>query len=112
MTKAIPLRRTSAVRLRRRDITAIDVVSLVLQGLVTLLFAFVGSYVMWKVAGPRVVIRALQEKMGPILLNWFTTPIPTGATKLVVNEEGEEESIPIQISPMETMMTVAGETLY
>lgn len=67
---------------------------------------------MWKVAGPRVVIKALQEKMGPILLNWFTTPIPTGATKVVVNEEGEEETVPIQISPMETMMSVAGETLY
>jgi len=84
----------------------------VVQGLVTLLFAFIGSYVMWKIAGPRVVIRALQEKMGPILLNWFTTPIPNGSTKTVVNEEGEEEKVPVTVSPMETMMSVAGETLY
>jgi len=84
----------------------------VVQGLVTLLFAFIGSYIMWKIAGPRVVIKALQEKMGPILLNWFTTPIHNGATKIVVNEEGEEEKVPITVSPMESMMTVAGETLY
>jgi hypothetical protein len=90
----------------------IDVMTVVVQGLVTLLFAFVGSYVMWKIAGPRVVIKALQERMGPILMNWFITPIPNGATKSVVNEEGEEEIVPVQISPMDQMMTAAGETLY
>jgi len=90
----------------------LDVVTVVVQGLVTLLFAFIGSYVMWKIAGPRVVIRALQEKMGPILMNWFVTPIPTGATKSVTNDEGEEEIVDVKVSPMEQMMTAAGETLY
>lgn len=85
---------------------------MVLSGLVTLIFAFIGSYVMWKVIGPRVVTKAIQDRMGPILQNWLVTPVPTGKFKEVINAEGEVEQVEALISPVEQMMTIAGEVLY
>lgn len=92
--------------------TAIDAVSVVLSGLVTLIFAFIGSYVMWKVIGPRVVTKAIQDRLGPILQAWLVTPVPTGRTKVVINADGEEETVEQAVSPLDQMMTAAGEILY
>lgn len=66
---------------------------------------------MWKFVGPGVVFAAIQEKMGPILQNWLLTPVPTGRKRTVKGEDGPEE-VPELLSPVEQMMTVAGEVLY
>jgi len=94
------------------DSTAVDVISVVLSGIVTLLFAFLGSYIMWRWIGPRVVSNAIQDRLGPILQAWLVTPVPTGKMKTVVNADGEEESVEVAVSPLDQMMTSAGEILY
>lgn len=91
----------------------IDLLSMFLQGLVTLVFAFIGSYVMWKVAGPRVVVTAIREQMGPILINWLMTPsIGTGRKKKSTDEDGVESEADEVVAPIDLMMTRAGELVY
>lgn len=103
----------------------IDLESVVLSGLVTLLFAAIGSYVMWKIAGPRVVVKAIQSRMGPILLDWLTTPsFSTGKKKRTLVTEAEldddgKEISPAEyemrdeiLAPLDLIMTRAGELMY
>lgn len=91
----------------------IDLLSMFLQGLVTLVFAFIGSYIMWKVAGPRVVVTAIREQMGPILINWLMTPsIPTGKKKKMTADDNEEVEFDEVLAPIDLMMTRAGELVY
>jgi len=103
----------------------IDLVSISLQALMTVACAFVGSYIMWRVIGPRVVYQAIQARMGPILLDWLMKPsIPSGrrrknlVSEAVIDEDGKELS-PAQyeigdevLSPIETIITRAGDTLF
>jgi len=86
---------------------------LVLEGLVTLFFAFMGSYVMWRIAGPKVLEKTLRARMGPILLEWFLTPsFETGKTKKIKDEDGEETEVKEILSPLDLIIKNAGEIFY
>lgn len=102
----------------------LDLLSVVVSGLLTLIFAAVGSFVMWKILGPRVVVKAIQGHMGPILVEWFMTPsISTGKKRKAVDSEAEfDESgkeispatykeIDEVLSPLEMIISRAGEVM-
>lgn len=102
-----------------------DLFEMVVQGLITLFFAGVGSYVMWKIAGPAVVVRAIQAKMGPILMEWLVNPgISTGRKRKIqavpaeFDDKGKEISPAVFedqdeiLSPLELIITKAGDTLF
>lgn len=104
---------------------AIDLVSISFQVFMTVLCAFVGSFVMWKIIGPRVVYEAIRARMGPILLDWLMTPsIKTGKRKkmlkseAVLDDDGKELSPAIYeigdevLSPIEHIISRAGDTLF
>lgn len=103
----------------------IDLETILLSGVCTLIFAGIGSYVMWKIAGPRVVVKAIQTQMGPILLEWLTTPsFKTGKKKktLVQEAETDEEGKEIEpaqyemadevLSPLDLIMSRAGDLVF
>jgi len=90
-----------------------NLVELVLEGLVTLLFAFLGSYVMWKWIGPEVFEETLRARMGPILMGWFLTPqYETGKMRKIKDDEGEESEVKEVLSPLALIIKDAGELLY
>lgn len=92
----------------------LDLLSLVVQGLFTLCFAAVGSYFMWRLIGPAVVTNAIRAKMGPILMEWLTTPAyKTGGKRRVTDEEsGETVETDEVLSPLEMIIKNAGDVLY
>lgn len=85
----------------------------VLGGLVTLLFAGLGSVLMWKLIGPRVVEGALRARLGPILVEWFTTPVyETGKkTKYVDEKTGKHVEKEEVISPLEMIISGASDVM-
>jgi len=85
----------------------------VVEGLFTLFFAALGSYVMWKVVGPKVVDSVISKKLGHALMNWFFTPIKTGKKKKTIDEEtGEKTEVDEEASPLEIIVGSAGAILF
>ena len=66
---------------------------------------------MWRLVGPGVVVKAIRARMGPILMEWLTTPVPTGRKKKITSEDGTSE-IDEKLSPLDTIIINAGEVLY
>lgn len=90
-----------------------NLIELVLEGIVTLLFAFLGSYLMWKWIGPKVLERTLRARMGPILIEWFLTPqYETGKMKKIRDDEGEESEVKEILSPLDLIIKQSGDILY
>ncbi len=91
----------------------IDLESVVATGLVTLCMSFIGSYIMWSLAGPRVVVRAIQSRMGPILMDWLTAPTyKTGKKRVVTDDEGGKTEVDEVLSPLQLIIINAGELMW
>jgi len=91
----------------------LDLFEVALEGLLTLLFAGIGSYFMWRLIGPRVVTNAIRAKMGPILLDWLTTPsLKTGEKLKIKDSKGKETEQDEILSPLELIMENAGNLVF
>ncbi len=82
-----------------------------IQGLFTALFAGLGSYILWRLVGPRIVVQAIQERMGPALHAWLTTPVPTGKMTKMSTNDGDVDVAEVK-SPLDLIMISAGDSVY
>ena len=61
------------------DLEAVNFAQVIVTGIVTVLGAFFGSYVMWKLVGPGVIKSGANGVFGPALIKWLFAPsIDTG----------------------------------
>jgi hypothetical protein len=88
----------------------LDYVALAVQGLITLCFAFVGSYIMWRLFGPKIVMNGIKGSAGEAIYDWLMTP--QEHIEISKDKDGKEIKTKIEVTPLENIMVGAGQTMY
>ena len=95
----------------------IDVTALILTGVVAAVASFFGSFVMWKVIGPRVVSKGVGTSLGPAMLNWLFEPSVKTGEKIKVKHEKQDGTIVDKevdevLAPAEILALKMGNVIY
>lgn len=88
----------------------LDYVALAVQGLITLGFAFIGSYIMWRIFGPKIVMDGIKGSAGAAIYDWLMTP--QEHIEVTKDKDGKEIKTKVEVTPLENIMVGAGQTMY
>lgn len=99
------------------DVSAVEWAQVLATGIVTVLGALVGSFVMWKLVGPSVVRAGAKGVFGPAMLEWLFTPSVKTGEKLIEKKEGKdgtvtEKEVDEVLSPAEVLAVRMGKIVY
>jgi len=99
------------------DISGVNFAAVLITGIVTIVGAFFGSYLMWKLIGPGVVKKGVGEELGPAMLNWLFEPsMKTGEKIKEQHEKSDgtivEKEVDEVLAPAEVLALRMGRVVY
>lgn len=99
------------------DLSSVNIAAVLVTGVVTVLGAFFGSYLMWKLIGPGVVKKGVGQELGPAMLKWLFDPsIDTGEKIKVQHEKADGTMVEKEekefLAPAEVLAAKMGRVVY
>ena len=99
------------------DLSGVNFAAVLVTGIVTIVGAFFGSYLMWKLIGPGVVNAGVGESLGPAMLNWLFDPsIKTGEKIVEKREKADGTTVDKEVdevlAPAEVLALRMGKVVY